>query len=123
MENNVHRDKHRNVLAFVLIGIGMLWILRHLGVYFNFHVFWDNLFYPFRTVFHNLAGFIFSWQIILIIIGLVLMAGRRSIGIVLVVIGGVFLLPKLFFFPHFSLSFLFPVLLIGIGIAMVARVL
>ena len=34
MENNVHRDKHRNVLAFVLIGIGMLWILRQIRYLF-----------------------------------------------------------------------------------------
>ena len=122
MENKPHRDNSRTIIAFVLIGIGMLWILRKLGLYFEFPViYFENLFVPFRAVFHNLGSFIFSWQVVLIIIGLILLAGRRSSGLALIIIGGIFLLPKLLFFPHLTLSFLLPAALIGLGVVMVAK--
>lgn len=122
MENKPQRDNSRTILAFVLIGIGMLWILKKVGVHFNFPDFhFNNLFFPFHSFFHGWGGFIFSWQVIFIIIGLVLMAGRRKSGIVFIVIGGIFLIPKILFFPHLTISFLLPVALVGLGVAMVAR--
>lgn len=122
MENKPHRDNSRTILAFVFIGIGMLWILRKIGLYFNFpEIHFGNLFYPFQSVFHSLGDFIFSWQVVFIIIGLILMAGRRSSGLVFIIIGGAFLIPKILFFPHLTLSFLLPVALIGLGVVMVAR--
>jgi hypothetical protein len=49
------------------------------------------------------------------------MAGKRSSGIVLIVIGGIFLLPKLFIVPGLTFSMFFPVLLVGLGIAMIVK--
>ena len=124
MENKPQKDNSRTVLALVLIGIGMIWVLRRIGIYYHFpEIYWNHLFFPFREVFHNVGHFIFSWPMLLIIIGLIFLAGRRSSGIVLIVIGGLFLLPRMFFFPHFTISLILPVLLIGVGVAMVARVL
>jgi hypothetical protein len=60
---------------------------------------------------------------ILLIIGLILLAGKRSSGIVLIIVGGIFLIPKIFYLPGLTISFLLPVLLIGFGVALVARVL
>jgi len=121
MDNKPQRDNSRIVLAFVLIGIGVLWILKKLGFYIDLNVNLHNIFYPIRQIFHGWGHFIFSWQMILIIIGLVLLAGKRSLGIVFVVIGGVFILPKIAHFPGLTVSLLFPVVLIGIGLAMVIR--
>lgn len=58
---------------------------------------------------------------VLIIVGLILMAGKRPSGIVLIVVGGIFLLPKLFVVPGLTFSMFFPVLLVGLGIAMIVR--
>lgn len=124
MEREQKENNSKVVLAVVLIVVGIVWLLKKVGIYFEFpRIFFENIFYPFRQVFHWLTHFIFSWPMILIIIGIILMAGRRSAGLVLVVVGGIFLLPKIFFLPGLTISFLLPVLLIGFGVALVARVL
>jgi len=117
-------DNSRVVFAFVLIGIGILWILRRLGIYFDLpDIYWSNIFFPLRQFFHGLGHVIFSWPMILIIIGLVLMAGKRKAGIVFIIVGGIFLVPRIFLFHGLTISLLLPVLLIGIGVAMVARLI
>ena len=122
MSSESNKNNSRIILAFVLIGIGVFWTLRQLGVYYEFPQFiLENIFYPMRQFFYRISHFIFSWPMILIIIGGVLLAGKRSIGLVFIIVGGIFILPKLFFVPGITISLLFPVLLIGIGVAMVAR--
>ena len=122
MEDKPENNNSRVVLAFVLIGIGCLWLLRKIGLHFEFPQFYfQNFFFPFKNLFHDLTHFIFSWQIILIIVGLILMAGKRSAGIVLIVVGGIFLLPKIFILPGLTFSMFFPVLLIGLGIALIVK--
>ena len=122
MENKPQNNNSKVVLAYVLIGIGVIWILRKIGFYFDLpHFYFQNIFFPFKNIFHDLTHFIFSWQMILIIVGLILMAGKRSSGIVLIVVGGIFLLPKFFIVPGLTLSMFFPVLLVGLGVAMIAR--
>ena len=122
MKSKSPEDNSKIVLAFILIGVGVLWILRKLGIHFEFpELIWENVFYPLRHAFHNIGHFVFSWPMILIFIGVVLLAGKRSGGLVFIIVGGLFILPKIFFLPGLSLSFAIPVLLIGIGVAMVAR--
>ncbi len=122
MSNEQHKNNSRTVFAFVLIAVGIFWTLRQLGVYYEFPQFiLENVFYPMRQAFYRFSHFLFSWPMILIIIGGVLLAGKRSIGLVFLIVGGIFILPKLFFIPGITISLLFPVLLIGIGVAMVAR--
>jgi len=122
MENKPQKDNSRTILALLLIAVGVIWMLRKIGLYINFpEIPWNYVFSPIRPIFHSIGDFIFSWQVILIIVGLILMAGRRSTGIVLVVIGGIFLIPKIFFMPHITISFLLPVVLIGLGVVLVAR--
>ena len=124
MENKPQNNNSKVVLAWVLITIGLVWMLRKIGFYFNLPQFYfHDIFLPFRTVFHGLANFIFSWQMVLIFVGLILMAGKRSAGLVLIVIGGIFLIPKIFLIPGFTFSMFFPVLLVGLGVAMVARLI
>jgi hypothetical protein len=122
MENKPQSNNSKVVLAWVLIGIGILWILRKIDFYFDIpHFYFQNIFFPFKNIFHDLTHFIFSWQMVLIIVGLILMAGKRSSGIVLIVIGGIFLLPKFLIVPGITFSMFFPVLLVGLGIAMIVK--
>ncbi len=122
MENKPENNNSKVVVAWVLIGIGVIWILRKIGFYFDLpHFYFQNIFDPFWDMFHGLSLFVFSWQMVLIIVGLILMAGKRSAGLVLIVIGGIFILPKIFFLPGLTFSMFFPVLLVGLGVAMIAR--
>ncbi|WP_372950766.1 LiaF transmembrane domain-containing protein [Mariniphaga sp.] len=122
MESEQKKDNSRVTLAIILIVLGMVWLLQKtapalemIGIQIK------NLFIPFRHLFMNWGNFLFSWQMVLIIIGLVLLAGKRSFGIVLIVLGGLFLAPKILIFPHITLSFILPAILIGAGIALIAK--
>lgn len=122
MENRPQKDNSKIILAFVLIGIGSLWLLRKIGFYIEFpSIHFHNILLPIRQFFNGWGHFLISWQMILIIVGLILIAGKRSSGIVLIIIGGVFILPKIFLFPGLTFSFLFPVMLVGIGVALIAK--
>ena len=112
----------RIVFAFVLIGVGVLWALRKLGIYFEFpDIFWENIIFPLRDFFSRISYFLFSWPMLLIIIGAILLIGKRSAGFVFLIVGGVFILPKIFSFTGLTMSLFLPVLLIGIGVAIVAK--
>jgi hypothetical protein len=122
MESKPQNNNSKVVLAWVLIGIGIFWILRKIGLYFNFPDFYfHNISFPFKNLIHDVSHFIFSWQMVLIMVGLILLAGRRSAGIVLIVVGGIFLLPKFLILPGLTFSMFFPVLLVGLGVALIAR--
>ena len=124
MENEIQKDKSKVIFAYVLIAFGVLWMLRKIGININFpHIHIFDIFFPLKQILGRFIHFVFSWQMILIIIGLVLLAGKRQVGLVLIVVGGIFILPKLFFLPGLSISLLFPALLVGLGIAMVARLI
>lgn len=124
MEKVPHKQSSTETLAFVLIGIGILWILKRMGVFHHFSFFHlDNIFQPIRNVFHALGHFVFSWPMILIVVGLVLMAGKRSAGLVLLIIGAIFILPKIIVLSVGAVFILFPILLIGLGIALIAKIL
>lgn len=122
MDNKPQKDNSRQILAYILIGVGSLWLIRRIGFYFDFpfHVF-RNIFEPFRQVFHRIGDFVFSWQMVLIIVGAVLLAGKRSAGLILIIIGAIFILPKVAIFSGLTLSLLLPLMLVAIGIAIIAR--
>ncbi len=118
MENKANTDnRSRVVLAVILITIGGIWLLQQIGL--QLHL--KDLFHPFFVVFSYLGRIVFSWPMILVIAGLVLVAGQRSGGWVLVVVGSVFLIPRIFHLPDFSFSMVFPLALVAAGIAMVVR--
>ena len=124
MERTPRKENSREVLALVLIGIGLLWILKQTGFFYKFPFFnFHDITAPIRNAFHGFGHFFFSWPMILILVGLVLMAGKRSGGLVLLIIGAIFILPKIFFFSGAVIIFLFPIILIALGIALVARLL
>lgn len=122
MESEQKKDNSRITLAIVLIVLGMIWLVQRAGPVFEMTgLQFKYLFIPFKHIFVNWGNFLFSWQLVLIIVGLLLLAGKRSFGIVLIVLGGLFLAPKILVFPHITFSFIFPVILIGAGIALIAK--
>ena len=121
-KESTQKENSRIVLAFVLIAVGVLWMLKKLGIYYEFPVIQlKHLLIPVRQIFSGWGDFIFSWQVVLILVGLILMAGKRSAGTVLIIVGGIFLLPKIIFFPPFSITYVLPALLIGAGVVIIAR--
>lgn len=124
MEKVPHKDKSKETLALVLIGVGLLWIVKQMGVFHHFPFFHINtIFAPIRHAFHGISHFVFSWPMVLIVVGFVLLAGKRSAGLVLLIIGAIFILPKVFVFSIGVLFIMFPILLIVLGIAIVAKIL
>jgi hypothetical protein len=117
MEKENTKNRSREVLAIVLIALGIFWLLGQLNV--QFHL--ENLFRPFYQVFSHIGRVIFSWPLIFVLVGLVLIAGKRQVGWILIVLGGIFLIPKIFLIPDFSFSFIFPVILLFAGIAMLVK--
>lgn len=122
MEKVPQKNSSRETIALLLIGIGLLWMLKKSGAFF-FLPDLDYVFAPIRHAFHGLSHFIFSWPMLLIVIGLVLMAGKRTGGLVLLIIGAIFILPKIFVLSVGILFILFPLILIALGIALVTRLL
>ena len=104
-------------LAVILIVIGMFWLFGLLNIHFHL----GEFFRPVWMVFSKVGGVIFSWPVILVLIGLVLIAGKRSGGWILIILGGIFLLPKIFLFPVFPVSIIFPLALILIGGSLILR--
>jgi hypothetical protein len=117
--NTKTENNSNSVLAIILIAIGGFWLLRQID-FFNI----SDLIAPIRLVFHGFGRFIFSWPIILIVIGLILLARKNSsVGIVLIVVGGLFMLPKIFIIPGLTATIILPLVLIGIGVALIAKLI
>lgn len=122
MESTPQNNNSKVILAWVLIGVGILWILRKIIFYFDFPDFYfQSIFFPFKNVVHNFSHALFSWPMVLIIVGLILTAGKRSAGIVLMVIGGIFILPKFLILPGITFSLFLPLLLVGVGVALIVK--
>jgi len=69
----------------------------------------------------RLRDFIFTWQALLIFLGLVFLSSRenKGTGIVLIVIGSFFLLPRVLNVPHYWGSLFWPSLLILVGLLII----
>jgi predicted membrane protein len=121
METTKQKENSGQTLAIILIVIGAVWILGKIGISLSLHSIVSDIVFSFRNIFHAIPSFIFSWPMILIIVGLILMAGNRNSGIVLIIIGGILLLPKIFLFPGITISLLIPAILVGVGVSMILK--
>jgi hypothetical protein len=117
MKKENSENSSKITLAVILIIIGMFWLFGALNIHFHL----GEIFRPVWLVFSKVGGVIFSWPVILILVGLVLIAGKRSGGWILIIIGGLFLLPKIFLFPAFPVSIIFPLALILFGGMLIIR--
>lgn len=115
------KDNTGMVVAIVLIAIGLIWLFRSVAglPYFNYN--FNFNFLPYHHFSSGITGILFSWQMVLIVTGVVLIAGRRSSGIVLLVAGVIFLLAKMMHFSYWSSTFLIPAILITVGIVLIVR--
>ena len=69
----------------------------------------------------RMSEIIFSWQMILIVLGVVFISGQesKSTGYILLAIGTFFIIPKFFDVPYFWRSLFWPSLLILVGILII----
>ena len=79
--------------------------------------------FNFNILSGDLHHIIFSWQMLLIAIGVVSLftSESRTPGLILVFIGGFFIIPEIFDFHISFIKLFWPLLLIGIGILILVR--
>lgn len=119
MEYNTARNRNSNksckksdglpIIGFFFIGLGLVFLLDRLHIIPN-----------------HLRNIIISWQALLIFIGTVniFRSHSRLPGLILIMVGGVFILPLLpipFDFPFAPKRILFPLILIIAGIAILLK--
>jgi predicted membrane protein len=101
MDNRGSENK-RVYLGIFLIAIGGLWILERLNIIPDI---WEDIF--------------ISWQMLLIGIGVFsLIAGNKTTGTILILIGGFFLVDEVYSIPRELRQIGWPVVIIGIGVVM-----
>lgn len=120
-----HYEHKRNsgpFWAYVLIIVGILWLLKKSG--------WDIHFPGIGDIF-SAMGLFFSnmahWShhsvvpILLLIAGIILIAGRRFFGALLFVILLLILIPHFLIIPGILIALFFPIILIIIGIIILTK--
>jgi predicted membrane protein len=93
----------RILFGVFLILVGVLWIFVKLDI-----------------IPHIWTDILVSWQMLLIGIGIFsIIGGNNTAGTILIVVGGFFLIPEIFSVPFHLRRMAWPVLIIGIGLAMI----
>ncbi|MFO7613971.1 MAG: DUF5668 domain-containing protein [Bacteroidales bacterium] len=92
------------VFGLLVLGLGLAWLMRNFGV-----------------ISENVWDHIFSWQMLLIAIGLINIVNdsSRVFGWILISIGGFFLLSDIYDWPTSFRSVFWPALLILIGLVLI----
>lgn len=100
-----HENKNSNTwVGIVLVALGGFFLFRN----FDWIPYW-------------LPDYLFSWEMILIVVGVAMLITRRREGFIFLAIGGVFILNDIFYLPHFHMGNLWPIVLIIIGISLFMR--
>jgi predicted membrane protein len=104
--NNSNKPDKRLGIGIVFIFLGALFLFNNIGVIPSI-----------------LTHYIFSWQMIIIVVGLFMLAGNKShkSGLILIFVGVFFILPGLFGFERIRLGQLWPVVFVAIGIYILLR--
>ena len=117
-----HRRRSNPFWAYVLIIFGILWIMSKSG--------WDIHLPGFGALFSaigNFFGHLTHWSagvnipIILLILGILLIAGRRVFGTLLLVLLIMILIPNFLIIPGILMILFFPLILILIGIVVLTK--
>lgn len=99
------KSDKRLYFGVILIALGVILILERLNL-----------------IPESVADILISWQMLLVGIGVLsLIGGNRTAGTILIVIGGTFLIPELITVPHELRRIYFPLILVGIGVAILLR--
>ena len=69
----------------------------------------------------RLRDFVFTWQMLLIVLGIVFVSGKESkpTGYILIAVGAFFLLPRFIDLPYYWRSLFWPAILIVIGLVVI----
>ncbi len=123
MERHCEQRKHSGSFwAYVLIIFGVLWLLKQTG--------WDihfpgigEFFSSIGHFFGNLAQWSFNAAIpvLIILIGVGLILGRRFLGALLFVVLLMLILPNFLIIPGILMILFFPIILIIIGIIILSK--
>ena len=99
------KSDKRFYFGVILIVVGVILILERLNL-----------------IPESMADMLISWQMLLIGIGVLsLIGGNRTAGIILIVIGGTFMIPELITVPHEVRKIYWPLILVAIGIIILMR--
>ncbi len=103
-----HKSDNKYVIGFIFIIIGAILLGR------NFH------FIP-----NWISNVFISWQMLLIVIGIVSIFVKKNMisGLILISIGGIFLLNKFWFFSPFEWQMIWPAAFILVGILLISNVI
>jgi len=96
----------RLLMGIILVGAGLILLFANIGM-----LDWE------------IKHVVFSWPFILFIIGLIsfLSSSHKGFGLIAMLVGGFFLLPRIFPWMDYDLHMLWPVLLIAIGVYLIIR--
>ena len=117
-----HKRHSGSFWAYVLIIIGILWILKQSG--------WDiNLprLGEFFQGFGQFFGNLFHWSegavipVLVILAGIILLAGRRFFGALLLVLLIMIIVPHFLIIPGILIILFFPIVLIIVGIIILTK--
>ncbi len=123
MEKHIEHKRHSGSFwAYVLIIFGILWILKQSG--------WDIHFSGIGDFFSGVGHFFSSlanWSIgaiipiLIILIGISLIAGRRFLGALIFVVLLMIFIPHFLIIPGIIMVLFFPIVLIIIGIVILSK--
>lgn len=100
-----HKGNKRFYFGIILIAIGSILIFERLNL-----IPW------------NIADLLISWQMLLVAIGVfAMLGGNRTGGVVLIVIGGFFMIPEMIEVPREIRRLYWPLILVAIGAALLFR--
>ena len=103
INNTQHKYNKNTIAGFALLFIGLAFLTKHIGFFLFPH-------------------FLFSWPVIMIIIGLAIGAKhdfKKSNWIFITGIGVLFLLPNII--PSLGIAALWPLVLVAVGVNMLTR--
>ncbi len=91
----------RSILGIILVLIGLVMIARSLNIFPS-----------------ELADDLFSWPMILVVLGIIFLSSKsnNTTGWILLIIGTIFLLPRITDLPYSFREVFWPVVFIGIGL-------
>lgn len=122
-EHKREKNSSGSFLGVILIIVGVLWVLKEIGWHIGlpgWHTIREAT-SSLMNVFH-FGALSVTWPIILLIAGVLLIAGRRLVGLLLILFAVFFILPH-FIIPGILAIIFFPVLLVVLGIILISKIL